>query len=42
MEVAHHLLKDHNHKGYYTPSILIGKKLMDNMPGYSGIEFDIS
>ena len=42
VEVAEHLLKDHNHKGYYTPSILIGKKLMDNMPGYSGIEFDIS
>ena len=31
VEVAHHLLQDHNHKGYYTPSILIGKKLMDNM-----------
>ena len=42
VEVAQYLLKDHNHKGYYTPSILIGKELMKNMPGYSGIEFDVS
>jgi len=42
VEVAQYLLKDHSHKGYYTPGILIGKELMKNMPGYSGIEFDVS
>ena len=37
--VAEYLLQDHNHKGYYTPSILMGKELVKQMPGYSGIEF---
>ena len=37
--VADFLLQDHKHKGYYTPSILMGKELVDQIPGYSGIEF---
>ena len=37
--VAEYLLKDHNKKGYYTPSILMGKSLVEKLPGYSGIEF---
>ena len=37
--VADYLLQDHKHKGYYTPSILMGKELVDQIPGYSGIEF---
>ena len=37
--VAEYLLQDHKHKGYYTPSILMGKQLVDQIPGYSGIEF---
>ena len=36
--VAEYLLQDHKHKGYYTPSILMGKELVDQIPGYSGIE----
>ncbi len=37
--VAEYLLRDHNKKGYYTPSILMGKSLVEKLPGYSGIEF---
>ena len=37
--VAEYLLKDHNKKSYYTPSILMGKSLVEKLPGYSGIEF---
>ena len=27
-------------KGFYTPSILMGKEMIETMPGYSGIEFE--
>ena len=37
--VAEYLLQDHNKKGYYTPSILMGKSLVEKLPGYNGIEF---
>jgi short subunit dehydrogenase-like uncharacterized protein len=36
--VAEYLLQDHTQKGYYTPSILMGKELVKEMPEYSGIE----
>lgn len=40
IHVAEHLLTDHNQKGFYTPSILMGKEMIETMPGYSGIEFE--
>lgn len=40
VEVAEYLLGDHTHKGYYTPSILMGKELIEKMPGFSGIKFE--
>ena len=40
IHIAEYLLNEHGHKGFYTPSILMGKELIDTMPGYSGIEFD--
>ena len=40
VEVAQYLLGDHNHKGYYTPSILIGKELIEKVPGFSGLDFE--
>ena len=36
--VAEYLLQDHSQKGYYTPSILMGKELVKKIPRYSGIE----
>ena len=36
--VAEHLLQHLSQKGYYTPSILMGKELVKKIPGYSGIE----
>ncbi len=36
--VAEYLLQDLSQKGYYTPSILMGKELVKKIPGYSGIE----
>lgn len=39
VEVAKYLLTNHKHKGFYTPSILMGKEILDKMPGYSGIKF---
>ncbi|MBK53124.1 MAG: hypothetical protein CMG58_00665 [Candidatus Marinimicrobia bacterium] len=36
--VAEYLLQHLSQKGYYTPSILMGKGLVKKMPGYSGIE----
>ena len=40
IHVAEHLLTDHNQKGFHTPSILMGKEMIETMPGYSGIEFE--
>ena len=42
VEVAQYLLGDHNHKGYYTPSILMGKELIEKIPGFSGLDFETS
>ncbi|MEA1881865.1 MAG: saccharopine dehydrogenase NADP-binding domain-containing protein [Candidatus Marinimicrobia bacterium] len=39
VEVAQYLLDDHNKSGYYTPSLLMGKDLIEKMPGFSGIEY---
>tara|TARA_Y100000766_G_scaffold270486_1_gene268452 strand:- start:1776 stop:2078 length:303 start_codon:yes stop_codon:yes gene_type:complete len=36
--VAEYLLQDCDQKGYYTPSILMGKELVKKIPEYSGIE----
>ena len=36
--VAEYLLQGLSQKGYYTPSILMGKELVKKIPGYSGIE----
>jgi len=35
-------LEDTDQAGYFTPSRLIGKELIEKMPGYSGIEFESS
>ena len=42
VEVAQYLLEDTDQAGYFTPSRLIGKELIEKMPGYSGIEFESS
>ena len=42
VEVAQYLLGDHKHKGYYTPSILMGKELIEKIPGFSGLDFETS
>ena len=39
VEVAEYLLADHSQSGYFTPSLLMGKELLEKMPGYSGIEY---
>jgi short subunit dehydrogenase-like uncharacterized protein len=39
VEVSQHLLKDHGQSGYFTPSKLMGKELINKMPGFSGIEY---
>ncbi len=39
VEAAKYLLGDHGKSGYYTPSLLMGKNLIDKMPGFSGIEY---
>ena len=36
--VAEYLLQGSSQKGYYTPSILMGKELVKKIPEYSGIE----
>ena len=36
--VAEYLLQGSSQKGYYTPSILMGKELVKKTPEYSGIE----
>ncbi|MBT4149040.1 MAG: hypothetical protein HOE46_01575, partial [Candidatus Marinimicrobia bacterium] len=42
VEVAQYLLDDIDQAGYFTPPSLIGKELIEKMPGYSGIEFENS
>ena len=42
VEVAQYLLDDIDQAGYFTPTSLIGKELIEKMPGYSGIEFENS
>lgn len=39
VEVSQFLLRDHNQTGYFTPSKLMGKELVEKMPGFSGIEY---
>jgi len=39
VEVSQYLLGDHGRTGYYTPSLLMGKDLLEKMPGFSGIEY---
>ncbi|MBN4081045.1 saccharopine dehydrogenase NADP-binding domain-containing protein [Caldithrix abyssi] len=39
VEVAQYLLDGHGKGGYFTPSLLMGKGLVEKMPGFSGIEY---
>jgi short subunit dehydrogenase-like uncharacterized protein len=39
VEVSQYLMGVHEKSGYYTPSKLMGKNLIDKMPGFSGIEY---
>ncbi|MBC8346283.1 MAG: saccharopine dehydrogenase NADP-binding domain-containing protein [Candidatus Marinimicrobia bacterium] len=39
VEVAEYLMGEHGQTGYFTPSLLMGKNLIEKMPGYSGIEY---
>ncbi|MDP6339305.1 MAG: saccharopine dehydrogenase NADP-binding domain-containing protein [Candidatus Marinimicrobia bacterium] len=39
VEVSQYLMRDHGQSGYYTPSKLMGKELVEKMPGFSGIEY---
>ncbi len=40
IEASQYLLGDHRQSGYFTPSKLIGKELVEKMPGFSGIEYN--
>ncbi|MDB9884528.1 MAG: saccharopine dehydrogenase family protein [Fidelibacterota bacterium] len=40
VEVAEYLLGETDQVGYFTPTTLIGKELIEKMPGYSGIQFE--
>lgn len=40
IEASQYLLGDHQQSGYFTPSRLIGKELVEKMPGFSGIEYN--
>ena len=40
VEVSNYLLGEHGQSGYFTPSKLMGKDLVEKMPGFSGIEFE--
>lgn len=40
VEAAQFLLGNHNQSGYFTPSKLMGKELVERMPGFSGIEYE--
>jgi short subunit dehydrogenase-like uncharacterized protein len=40
VEVAEYLLGNIEQAGYFTPTTLMGKELIEKMPGYSGIEFE--
>lgn len=40
VEVAQYLFEAHGKSGYFTPSKLVGKELVERMPGFSRIEFD--
>jgi len=39
VEVAQYLIGNNHKSGFFTPSLLMGKELLERMPGFSGIEY---